>query len=88
VFFTAGSSNGLTTHSGSRWNGTEAFCPFAISVQTSLLLPKSFGTVIVKTPQARRVWKDVGWPRSGPPGSMRLFGPTGISSVSFRLRLK
>ena len=50
-------------------------------------LPKSFGTLIANTPQPRRTWKYVGWPMSGPPGSTRLFGPTGMSSVCFWLRL-
>ena len=37
----------------------------------------SFGTVTVNMPHCRPGRKCDGWPRSGPPGSMRLLGPIG-----------
>jgi hypothetical protein len=43
--------------------------------------------VMVNTPHWRPGRKCVGWPRSGPPGSIRLLGPIGISSSSRWLRL-
>ena len=34
-------------------------------------------------PHCRRGMKSSGWPLSGPPGSILLFGPTGMSKVCF-----
>ena len=62
--------------------------PFDTIVQVTVLVPKSAGTLITKTPQLRPTAKCVGWPWSIGPGSMRLFGPTGMSSASDRFRLK
>src|SRR6266851_1133438 len=87
VFPIAGSLNGEISYGGFNENGTAVVWPLAVIVQVSFLLPKSFGTVIVKTPHSRRGTKIVGCPWSGPPGSMRLLGPTGISRVCFRFRL-
>ena len=61
--------------------------PLLVSDQTISLSPKSAGTVTLKTNWLRRGKKWVGWPRSGPPGSMWLSGPTGTSSSSSQLRL-
>src|SRR5262245_32929815 len=87
-FFEAASSNGSTNQFGSRCMGTDALRPLTLIVQTSFLVPKSAGTLIVTTPQPRRGSKCVGCPRSGPPGSTLLLGPIGTSTASFALRLK
>jgi hypothetical protein len=46
-----------------------------------------FGTGTTNMPYCRPGRKCVGCPMSGPPGSMRLSGPTGTSSVCWLLRL-
>ena len=76
------------TYIGSRCIGTDAFRPLALTVQTSFFVPKSAGTLMVNTPQPRRGSKCVGCPRSGPPGSTLLLGPTGTSIASLVFRLK
>ena len=62
--------------------------PLATIVHVSFLLPKSFGSLTENTPHCRPGEKCVGCPWSGPPGSMRLFGPTGMSNSCLVLRLK
>ena len=49
---------------------------------------KSFGTGTANIPWRRPGRKCVGWPMSGPPGSIRLFGPIGTSSTCVVLRFK
>src|SRR5437879_3160729 len=85
--FPLASTKGETSHSGSRLAGTTVVWPLATIVHVSFLAPKSLGTVMVNTPHCRPGKKCVGWPWSGPPGSIRLLGPTGMSKSSFRLRL-
>ena len=59
----------------------------ALSVQVNRWSPKSAGTVMENTPQARRGRKWVGCPRSGPPGWIWLSGPIGMwTGSSFRLK--
>ena len=55
---------------------------------SKLLRSEIFRHVTVNMPHWRRGRKCVGWPWSGPPGSMWLFGPMGMSSSSFKFRLK
>ena len=73
--------NGSTKYCGLSHTVTALVRLFAVSVHVIFCVPKSFGTVMANTPYCRRGRKCVGWPRSGPPGSMRLFGPIGTSSV-------
>jgi hypothetical protein len=61
--------------------------PLVVSVQIiSSFSVKDFGARTLKMNRLRRGRKCVGWPRSGPPGSIILSGPTGtsISSSQFR----
>ncbi len=62
--------------------------PRKVRVQSTSSSPKSPGTTTVNTPRWRRGRKTVGWPRSGPPGAMRLSAPTGMWTISSELRLK
>src|SRR6266446_3930362 len=48
------SGRGSATQRGFRCIGTDVVCPLAVMVHVSLLSPKSFGTIIVKTPHWRR----------------------------------
>src|SRR2546421_8139817 len=68
VLPTPASLYGSTTQRGFKLIGIDVVLPFAVIVQINFLSPKSFGTVIVKTPHCRLGRKCVGWPRSGPPG--------------------
>ena len=77
VFPTAASLKGEISQSGLRLAGIAVVLPLATMVQVILLSPKSAGTFTVNSPQPRPGMKWVGWPRSGPPGSSALFGPTG-----------
>src|SRR5581483_3185479 len=61
VLFVA-SLKGFISHSGSRLAGITVVIPFAVSVQVSFFVPKSFGTVTVNTPHCRRTRKCVGCP--------------------------
>jgi len=83
VFPMVGSRKALISHSGLRLAGIDRVWPLLISVQVIFLVPKSAGTVMVKRPHCRPGRKCVGWPWSGPPGSIRLFGPSGISRSCF-----
>ena len=54
----------------------------------AVVVPKDFGTRIANIPYWRPVRKCVGWPMSGPPGSILLSGPIGIAISCVLLRLK
>ena len=60
VFFCAASSYGSTIHSGRVCIVTVLVKPLATMVHVIFLLPKSFGTLIVKTPHCRFGRKCVG----------------------------
>src|SRR5262245_31876891 len=62
VFESATSLNGLMIQREFKLSGMDVVCPFAAKVHVSFLSPKSFGTVIVKTPHWRRGRKCVGCP--------------------------
>src|ERR1043166_5871991 len=62
VFLLAASSNGSTMYSGFVWSVMLLVKPLATSVHVSFLSPKSFGSLIVKTPHWRPLWKCVGCP--------------------------
>src|SRR5579862_7454795 len=81
------STKGATTQRGSMSTGIELVLPLTVMDQVSFLSPKSLGTLMVKTPHCRPGRKCVGWPWSGPPGSILLFGPMGISRSCLRFRL-
>src|SRR5262249_5890842 len=70
VLPTAASVRGDTSQSVLRVAGMDVICPLTLSVHVNFFWPKSAGTLMVKTPQSRPVMKCVGWPRSGPPGSI------------------
>src|SRR5205807_1061291 len=56
------SLKGATTHSGSTSTGIAFVLPLTVMVHVSRLSPKSFGTLMVKTPHCRPGRKCVGWP--------------------------
>ena len=62
VFFDAASRNGSTSQSLRVCIVMVFVRPLATIVHVSFLSPKSFGTLIVKTPHCRDVRKCVGWP--------------------------
>ena len=64
-------------------------CPLTTIVHVSRsFVENAFGTRTRNMPVLRPGSKCVGWPMSGPPGSMRLFGPIGTSIARDMLRLR